>query len=221
MYNEQWNELHSNARYQPQYPNDNLVRFVFRNFSSRGGSKILDLGCGAGRHVVFLAQNGYDTYGIDYSPNGIKATKERLNKLNLKADLKVGSVDQIDYSDESFDGVICWGVLLYNDINAIQKAAQEIYRVLKKDAKAIISLRTIHDYRYKNGEKLSKYYAKINESDPSKAAYSENGMNMYFFDENEVYRVFAYFKHIEIFNIRVSNISKNYADDDFALIVEK
>ncbi|WP_407927626.1 class I SAM-dependent methyltransferase, partial [Campylobacter molothri] len=48
-------------------------------------------------------------YGVDYSKNGIKATRELLDLHKLKAELKIASVDDIPYEDEKFDGVICYG----------------------------------------------------------------------------------------------------------------
>lgn len=50
---QQWINLHKNKRYRPKYPSEIVVQFVFRNFSSDGKTKVLDLGCGAGRHVFF------------------------------------------------------------------------------------------------------------------------------------------------------------------------
>ena len=41
----------------------------------RDGSRVLDLGCGAGRHARHLARKGYDTTGIDLSASGIAAAK--------------------------------------------------------------------------------------------------------------------------------------------------
>lgn len=41
----------------------------------RDGSRVLDLGCGAGRHARHLAWKGYDTTGIDLSASGIAAAK--------------------------------------------------------------------------------------------------------------------------------------------------
>lgn len=219
MYSEKWSDLHSQNRYQPKYPSDTLVSFVFRNFK-RGG-RILDLGCGAGRHVLFLAQNGFETCGIDYSQNGINVTSERLKEFGLKADLKVGSVDKINYPASSFDGLICFGVLYYNDIETIENASKEIHRVLKDDAIAYIIIRSTEDYRYVNNKKLSKYVALIDENDNDKAANSENGMQMYFFDKDEVKRVFACFENIEINRIRVSHENDSYADDDFVVILKK
>ncbi|EAK7319644.1 class I SAM-dependent methyltransferase [Campylobacter jejuni] len=216
---EKWHEMHSQKRHQPRYPSSDLVAFVLKNFKTN--DQILDLGCGAGRHVKFLAENGFKAFGVDYSENGIKAAQELLKTYNLQADLKVSSVDDIPYEDESFDGLLCYGVLYYNSKEVIEKAAKEIYRVLKKDGVAYTVVRSIKDYRYLNNEKISKYEVFVNENDISKSAFKENGMKMYFFDKDEVKRVFSNFRQIEINSIKISYTDDSFADENFVVILRK
>lgn len=216
---EQWINLHKQKRHQPRYPHQLVVSFVLRTFKQ--GGAILDLGCGAGRHLKFLAENGFEAYGCDYSSSGIKASQELLASANLKANFEIASVDNLPYDDEFFDGLICFGVLYYNDKQSIQKAASEIFRVLKKGSKALILVRNLEDYRYEKAKKLSKYEVIIQENDEKRSAFKENDMPMYFFDKDEVKRVFAHFKNLEINRIRTSFDNDSYADDDFVIICEK
>lgn len=216
---EQWINLHKQKRHQPRYPHQLVVSFALRTFKQ--GGAILDLGCGAGRHLKFLAENGFEAYGCDYSSSGIKASQELLASANLKANFEIASVDNLPYDDEFFDGLICFGVLYYNDKQSIQKAASEIFRVLKKGSKALILVRSLEDYRYEKAKKLSKYEVIIQENDEKRSAFKENDMPMYFFDKDEVKRVFAHFKNLEINRIRTSFDNDSYADDDFVIICEK
>lgn len=216
---EQWINLHKQKRHQPRYPHQLVVSFVLRTFKQ--GGAILDLGCGAGRHLKFLAENGFEAYGCDYSSSGIKASQELLASANLKANFEIASVDNLPYDDEFFDGLICFGVLYYNDKESIQKAAGEIFRVLKKGSKALILVRNLEDYRYEKAKKLSKYEVIIQENDEKRSAFKENDMPMYFFDKDEVKRVFYHFKNLEINRIRTSFDNDSYADDDFAIVCEK
>jgi len=214
----QWFKLHSDFKHQPKYPSSDLVRFVFKNFP-RGG-KILDLGCGAGRHLKFLAENGFETYGVDYSQNGLKASEILLSQHSLKAELSLASADDLPFEDEFFDGVLCYGILYYNPKDLILKAAKEIFRVLKKGSKAYVLVRTTKDSRYEMGEKISAYESIVRTDDPKNSAFSENGMRMYFFDEGLVKEVFKDFK-ITINHIRMDFENYSFADDDFALVLEK
>lgn len=61
--------------------------------------KVLDIGCGAGKHTLYLQNNNFNAIGIDNSPMAIKVCKERgesekfinidkqdLHKLNMNFD---------------------------------------------------------------------------------------------------------------------------------------
>ncbi|KAA6225436.1 class I SAM-dependent methyltransferase [Campylobacter sp. LR291e] len=216
---EVWHNNHAQKRHQIKYPHHTVIPFVFKNYKKK--DRILDLGCGAGRHVKFLAENGFKAYGMDYSKNGVKFTKKLLKKHSLKAKIKLSSVDNIPFKDDFFDGLICIGVLDYNNEEIIQKAANEIYRVLKKGAKALIISRNIQDYRYEKAEKLSKNYTIIRESNPSLSAYAENGMNAHFFDEEEARLIFKNFEKIEINVLRTSYQNNTFCDESFIIILQK
>ena len=63
---------------------------VIKIFKKQKVKKVLDLGCGAGRNALYLAQNGFSVFGLDSSPAGLKILERELKKRKLKADLKLG-----------------------------------------------------------------------------------------------------------------------------------
>jgi SAM-dependent methyltransferase len=66
--------------------------------------RVLDIGCGAGRHSLYLQERGFDVLGIDISPLAIKICKLRGVK---KAE--VMSIDDLDFQPNSFDTIIMMG----------------------------------------------------------------------------------------------------------------
>ncbi|MFX0139028.1 MAG: class I SAM-dependent methyltransferase, partial [Candidatus Hodarchaeota archaeon] len=67
--------------------------------------KILDIGCGAGRHSLYLQENGFDVLGIDISPVAIKTCKERgLKKARV---LSIEDIEKL--KPERFDTIIMFG----------------------------------------------------------------------------------------------------------------
>lgn len=85
------------------------VSYLFRNFEampkleqkalqlSRG--KILDVGCGAGSHALYLQEKGFDVTAIDISENAVKACKLRgLKKVKVK--------DLASITNEKFDTIL-------------------------------------------------------------------------------------------------------------------
>ena len=114
--------------------------------------KILDLGCGSGRHVVFLSKKGFNVYGIDIAKAGIKIAKEWLNKEKLKAKLKVGDIyEKLPYDSNFFDAIICIRTLNHGKITWIRRCIKEMYRVLKEGGYVFITVR-----KYQGKKKIPK-----------------------------------------------------------------
>jgi 2-polyprenyl-3-methyl-5-hydroxy-6-metoxy-1,4-benzoquinol methylase len=88
-----WETIHAKQSWG-HYPNEELVRFIGRNFrmpkEKKRDIKILEIGCGQGANLWFLAKEGFDVYGVDGSPSAIKKAKVYLkqswgiNSLNLE-----------------------------------------------------------------------------------------------------------------------------------------
>jgi SAM-dependent methyltransferase len=100
------------------------------------GDRVLDLGCGEGRHAI----NAYiceevESVGVDLSPEDIATAIEKsqdfLEPDNLNKSLTLTVADALDlpFADDSFDKVICSEVLEH--IPDYPGALLEIYRVLK------------------------------------------------------------------------------------------
>jgi len=66
--------------------------------------RILDVGCGAGRHSLYLQKEGYDVLGIDNSPLAIKVCRLR-GLLNAE----VVPIEDMDFPPNSFDTIIMMG----------------------------------------------------------------------------------------------------------------
>ncbi len=58
------------------------VDFVTRMCGLTPGARVLDLGCGAGRHSILLAERGVNVTGVDLSPRLLKLARERWASRN-------------------------------------------------------------------------------------------------------------------------------------------
>lgn len=113
---------------------DKSISEVVRLFKRRKVERILDLGSGSGRHVVYLAKKGFDVYGLDPSKTGIAITKRWLKKEHLDANLNCAIPDKrLPYKNAFFDAVITTYALHHNYPKRIKGAIKEIERVLKSD----------------------------------------------------------------------------------------
>ena len=65
------------------------VDFIEREIKFNKEIRILDIGCGTGRHSLELARRGYTVTGFDLSPGMIEKAKVLAQKENLKIDFQV------------------------------------------------------------------------------------------------------------------------------------
>ncbi len=65
---------------------EKLVNLILSKIKLSAGSKALDLACGAGRHSLLFAQNGFKVTAVDLSEKLIKVAKKSAEELNLKID---------------------------------------------------------------------------------------------------------------------------------------
>jgi len=106
----------------------NIVKFLKKEKVRR----ILDLGCGNGRNLIFLAKKKFEVYGIDFSKVALKFLKEKLKKERLKAKLKFADIfKKLPYKENFFDAIISIRVIHHQKFEKIKKLMKEIERVLK------------------------------------------------------------------------------------------
>lgn len=82
------------------------VDFILGALRLAPGAKVLDVGCGPGRHALELARRGYAVHGIDLSPEFIALAREAAAAADLSATFEVLDVRHLDAAGEH-DAAIC------------------------------------------------------------------------------------------------------------------
>ena len=108
-------------------------------------SRVLDIGCGAGRHSIYLQEKGYDVTGIDKSPLAIKVCKLRGLK---KAE--VIPIEKAKFKPNSFDTIMMMGnnFGLFGILKKAQRLLRRFYKMTSKDA--LIIAETLDPYKTNN-----------------------------------------------------------------------
>ncbi len=83
----------SKPRWDTGIPAPELVRAI----ANRPAGRALDLGCGTGTNVRYLAEHGWQATGVDFVPAAIALARRRLNPL--PADLRVADVTRLGEVD--------------------------------------------------------------------------------------------------------------------------
>jgi len=121
---------------QRQYPNEALIRFLAANYfnlslKKRKKIRILELGCGSGANLWMMAKEGFDVYGIDIAPTGIKLAKKMLKLWNVSAGLKIGNMRKLDFPDNFFDAIVDVVSVQHVDLAGHKEVYGEVFRCLK------------------------------------------------------------------------------------------
>ena len=77
-----------------------------------GVENVLELGCGSSRFLMyFKIVAGLDTYGLDFSPEGLQGLREMAKAHNVEHSLYSGDMFELDLEDEKFDLVFHAGLV--------------------------------------------------------------------------------------------------------------
>lgn len=120
--------------YTSNFPDDSIVNFISYLKEIKFSGKILDLGCGNGRHIIEFYKNGFvDVVGIDVSSSAIKLAKANLKNHGVSAKVYCGSVFDLPFNDDEFDLVVDAGLLHHIRKGKWGLYKSEVQRVLKND----------------------------------------------------------------------------------------
>ncbi len=92
---------------------------------------VLDIGCGGGININRMAQNAKKVYGIDYSIESVKLSREvnREYESQGKVEILEGNVESLPFNDDTFDIVTAFETVYFWP--NIEKSFGEVKRVLK------------------------------------------------------------------------------------------
>ncbi len=108
---------------------------------AKGG--ILDIGCGAGRHSLYLQQRGFDVTGIDVSPGAVRVCKLR----GLKKAIVRGITEVDKFKPDSFDTILMLGnnFGLFGSARGVKLILKKLSRITSSDARIIAGTRNPYE----------------------------------------------------------------------------
>lgn len=86
---------------------ENEVAFIEEALGVKQGARLLDLGCGYGRHAIRLARHGYDVVGLDLSMEMLERALTQAQSQSLSIKFVHGDMRDLNFR-EVFDGAICF-----------------------------------------------------------------------------------------------------------------
>ena len=130
------------------YPTEFVIRSFLGNYpnlhigkASLAGNKVLDLGFGDGRNMVFLADLGMQVHGVEVTSDICDHIVDKMLKNGVIIEAKQGRNNSIPYTDHYFDNVLACNSCYYIDEGTtFSDNLMEISRVLKPGGLFIFSL---------------------------------------------------------------------------------
>jgi ubiquinone/menaquinone biosynthesis C-methylase UbiE len=108
-----------------------ISRWGLARLTIRAADHVLDIGCGGGKNVARMLKRAAGVCGLDYSEVSVEKTRQ-LNRKAISAgrsDIRLGSVSEIPWPDNTFDIVTAFETVYFWPDFA--KDIREIRRVLK------------------------------------------------------------------------------------------
>ncbi|MFL5893730.1 MAG: class I SAM-dependent methyltransferase [Thermoleophilaceae bacterium] len=108
-----------------------------------GRRRVVDAGCGTGRHAAALAEAGFDVLGVDTSPELLDVARRRAPDVDFeRGDIRIWT------PDEPFDGALCRGVLndFLDDVDR-QDALDNLARMLRPAGLLVVDVRELERTR--------------------------------------------------------------------------
>jgi len=133
-----WDDVYR-TRAWGQYPGEDVIRFVQRQYGAvadRSRVRLLEVGCGAGANLWFMAREGFVVHGIDRSPTAVQLAHERLDRecpgwRERGGRIDAGDMAHVDVPDACMDAVLDVVAICYADFDEASRAYAELARVTR------------------------------------------------------------------------------------------
>jgi SAM-dependent methyltransferase len=179
-----------------------------------GRRRLLDLGCGTGRHAVFFAEQGFSVDAFDLSKEGIERLETGVRESSLPIRTRVGDMLGLPYSSAAFDCLLAFHVIYHTDRTGVERTISEIYRVLARGGEAYISFNS-----RTNPSFADPANRQIDTCTVVPTQGFEKGIPHYYVDEPEIRRLLSAFEFIRF--THVNEISETRSGWHYFLLIRK
>ena len=185
---------------------------------------VLDIGCGNGRHSIPCSYKVKNVIGLDISKNLLKITKKKqINNNIMNLSLIHSNFKFIPIKNNTIDSIFFIASLhnLYNRKNRIE-SLKELNRILKINGKALISVWSKWQDKYRNYFLKRYFFNKNNEFGDITIYWRKDNLNIprfyHLYSKKEFisYIKKSVLKIIKIFSVKLNSIK--YNDNYFAIV---
>jgi SAM-dependent methyltransferase len=146
----------------PEKDVEDLIPFL----KEKNVERVLDLGCGVGRHSLLFAREGFEVHALDRSNAGIAFLQREAGAAGLDIRTALSDMTVLPYQNGFFDLVMAWHVIYHGDLSIVTRVISEITRVLNREG---FFLGTMISLRSPNRGKRISYNTYISDEESDKS----------------------------------------------------
>lgn len=169
---------------------------------SRGARRLLDLGCGTGRHSLYAANLGFEVTAVDLSAAALAILQHKLTQSPQDVQVHIHDIRRVPFADASFDSVLCVWTLGHGLFVDTALAIEEVARVLKPGGGFCSDFMSRADETYGTGTEI----------EPDTFIGSVDGeehIPHHYFEANELERLFECYTRVTIEPVKYSVKTKH------------
>jgi SAM-dependent methyltransferase len=163
-----------------------VVRCVSRFFAStppeqRAHLNALDIGFGTGRHLLYLAAEGFAVSGLDIADAAFDRLREKIERYGLKVDARKEDIGETTFPPASFDLIVAWGVLFFKPVAQMTADLRRMFDLMTPGGILCADFRAHATWFYGLGEMIEPHTFLLDER-----AREYAGILHHFCDREEV-----------------------------------
>lgn len=197
MWNTVWEEIFSSQAWG-KYPAEPLIRFVAKNFytKDRGSVRFLELGCGPGANLWFLAREGFSFKGIDGSESAVQQATTRLDAecpgWRSRGEVVVGDIATNNFGEQAFDAVIDNECVYCMPLEKSCEIYSRARTALRPGGKLFVRTFATETWGFNTGEKIGDFTFECDQGPLAKKGVSR------FTTKNQISMLLRGYKNISI-----------------------
>ncbi len=138
LFNREYFEWYNqNDALQMRYPSELAIGFLAKNLRRPG--RVVDLGCGSGRHTVLAAELGHEAIGLDISDGGFEFGYTLAKQRSVSVEFRVADMSETGLRSASVDAVICYSAINAHPMEQQRAIAEEIHRILAPEGILLVN----------------------------------------------------------------------------------
>lgn len=163
--------------------------YYAEKWKSENRRRLLDLGCGLGRHSVFFYEKGFEVSSCDLSEYGVEHLRRWQSEKGFSFPTAVCDMKELPFADNSFDCIYAYHVLSHTDTIGFKQVLSEVRRVLRPNGEIFFDLCSKSSRSFTESN-----YPHIDENTLRFIGGIEDGIPHFFVDREDIYALMTEFK---------------------------